>query len=516
MIPSQKTEPSADISDLLVQGETLFSRGDAVEAIQCFQNVLAEDPANGTALNNLGVIAFQLNDPALAEEFLVKAIRLNRRDPESLSNLADIYRRQGDLEKARALLFKAWSAGWSCSVLEEIFPEIVRGFARVERKKSTTRKILAVNNLFPPQELGGYGRIMSDYVGLLRQRGHEVEVLTSDTRALGEPPLCEPHVRRSLKLFGEWTAKGLTEYPRDRIMSVIAQNEQTLQEVLEHDRPDLCLVGNIDLLSVLIFRPIFSRGIPVLHRLGNEFIGYQTPDTPRDPLYRVATASQWLRDEAVRRGYPFQNAAVIHSGAFTREFQMVLPPATDSLRIVFSGLVNGYKGPQVLIEALHLLNEKKIPFTCTLAGGNFDARFVTALQARVKTLGLADQIAFAGFLNRAQLKDLYACHNVLVFPSLVPETFGISQVEAMAAGLLVVTSATGGAREVIEDGHSGLFFKPGNHRALADLLWSLPRDRERWERIALCGQQCAMEKFDIEQAVDKLEAVFKSFFPSSY
>jgi glycosyltransferase involved in cell wall biosynthesis len=515
MISSLKMSPDNDIRELLLEGERFFSRDKTMEAIECFQSALSKDPANVTALNNLGVIAYQLNDPKLAEDFLVKAVRLNRRDPESLDNLADIYWQQGAHEKARQLMFKALAGGLSFPELTARFPEIRLGpeTALAENKNIlASKKILVINNLFPPQELGGYGRVLADYTLMLRQRGHQVEVLTSDTRALGQAPEPEPHVQCTLKLFGEWTDKGMVEFPRDRIMTIVSRNEQIIHQVLEQFQPDLCLVGDLDLLSALVFPPIFACHIPVLHQLGTKSVGYRVNDAPRDPFYHVATASQWLKDEGISRGYPFENAIVIHSGAFTKEFQMVLPPATDSLRIVFAGLVNSYKGPQVLVEALHLLTRKNIPFTCTIAGGSFDSQFVKTLEDRVMTLGLADKISFSGLLNRMELKSLYARHNILVFPSLVSETFGISQVEAMAAGLLVVTSAKGGAKEVIEDEVSGHFFKPGDHHALAARLLSVLQDREKWERIALCGQQRALEKFDIEQAVDKLETTFKSFF----
>jgi glycosyltransferase involved in cell wall biosynthesis len=104
---------------------------------------------------------------------------------------------------------------------------------------------------------------------------------------------------------------------------------------------------------------------------------------------------------------------------------------------------------------------------------------------------------------------LFARHNVLVFPSLVPETFGISQVEAMAAGLLVISSATGGAREVILDGQTGLYFKAGDYSRLAFLLMEMLRDRSQWERLAQAGEQYALSHFNIESSVDQFEEVFR-------
>ena len=120
MISSLKMSPDNDIRELLLKGETLFSRDKTIEAIECFQSALSKDPTNVTALNNLGVIAYQLNDPKLAEDFLVKAVRLNRRDPESIANLANLYAQQGNLLNARALVAQARAGGLILSDLDPL------------------------------------------------------------------------------------------------------------------------------------------------------------------------------------------------------------------------------------------------------------------------------------------------------------------------------------------------------------------------------------------------------------
>ena len=46
-------------------------------------------------------------------------------------------------------------------------------------------KLLVVTNLYPPQELGGYGRSIADFVWGLQERGHSIQVLSSDAPHLG-------------------------------------------------------------------------------------------------------------------------------------------------------------------------------------------------------------------------------------------------------------------------------------------------------------------------------------------
>jgi len=82
-------------------------------------------------------------------------------------------------------------------------------------------------------------------------------------------------------------------------------------------------------------------------------------------------------------------------------------------------------------------------------------------------------------------------------------------VEAMAAGLLVVSSGTGGAKEIVEHGVSGLIFQSENAASLAETLVEVIKDTQRWQRIALEGQKRAIEVFDIERSVDAIEECFE-------
>ncbi|NJL92016.1 MAG: glycosyltransferase family 4 protein [Coleofasciculaceae cyanobacterium SM2_1_6] len=80
-------------------------------------------------------------------------------------------------------------------------------------------KILVINNLFPPQVVGGYERAIADYARRLHDRGHEVLVLTANVEGLttsydqsqNQP---EPMpLKRCLTLWGTWGTKGAVAYP---------------------------------------------------------------------------------------------------------------------------------------------------------------------------------------------------------------------------------------------------------------------------------------------------------------
>ena len=493
-------------------GMALYKNGSVDEAMAFLGKCLASDPTDTKVLNTLGEVAYENGLLDSSEAFALKAARLDRRNTESLSHLIKISMAKGRRDRARALSeYVVDIDETKQSLMDKILgPQAAQksSFHTTDRSHpKSPRKILIINNLYPPQELGGYGRNIADFAALLGERGHDIHVLTSDTRYLGEPSKNEPHVERALHLCGVYDEKGQRLFDREKIDSVIRMNQEAIGRTLRGFLPDVCLTGNIDLLGIPVFEPLFDQHIPILHYLGNEFPAYNPPDYPRDPQYHVAAVSHWLKQDAIRRGYPFENAHVVYPGAFVESFKMAVPSDTGTLRISYAGLITDSKGPQVLIEALHILSKKDIDFRCSIAGGTMNRRFLAGLKGIVQDLGLAHKVCFHGQLDREGLKALFAKSNVLVFPSLANETFGISQVEGMSAGLLVVTSGPGGAREVIEDGKSGLFFEPGKSDHLAEHLVRLTQDPLEWERIALEGRRRAMAVFDIERSVDRLESI---------
>jgi glycogen(starch) synthase len=373
-------------------------------------------------------------------------------------------------------------------------------------------RILVITNLYPPQVLGGYERSIADFARLLQHCGHTVLVLTSDTPQFSASHTSlypDPPVERCLLLMGEWSDQGAHLFDQQRVADVMQTNQAILKHHLDQFQPDVCLAGNLRFVQLEAegMALLLSHQVPVAHYLMNAQADYAPQHTPRSPLYRLITCSDWVTASLQTLGYPAATAQTIYPGADVDAFYQAELPPRDRLRIAYASLVTQYKGADVLVEALSLLQAAGIEFTATIAGGTFQPEFVEALKQFVESEGLQESVHFPGALSRQELIQLYKTHNVLVFPSRFDEPFGISQVEAMAAGLTLVTSGTGGAREIIADpGNDGLIFESENPFDLADSLSSLPIDLARWETISRNGQQRAISEFSQTKAVATLEA----------
>jgi glycosyltransferase involved in cell wall biosynthesis len=372
--------------------------------------------------------------------------------------------------------------------------------------------IVIVTNLFPPQELGGYGRMMWEFAHGLRMRGHTVRVLTSNLPEFAKKPTAdevtmETHVLRSLKLLGTWVggrAVPLTE--QREIARRVRDNHSRVRTIIGKLDADLVLAGNLDFLGSSILRPALDGNIPVLHALANAAPGYGTAEQPAEAHYWVAPCSDWNGEVFWEGGFTRSRMETVYPGARIDRFFRFFLPDRRRLRICYASLVLPYKGVDTLILALAQLHAAGVDFTAEIAGEAPDSVFLAQQQKLVEEGGFRTKVTFTGFLNRDQLGALFARNNVLVFPSRFQEPFGISQVEALAAGLVVVSSGTGGAKEIIRDGIDGLLFDAGDHQDLASKLLTLAGDDSLMAQLQTQGQARATA-FSVEKSVLRIESL---------
>lgn len=381
-------------------------------------------------------------------------------------------------------------------------------------KSSSPRRILIFTNLLPPQEMGGYGRTIWEFADLLIKRGHAVEILTADMPHLtresqsAENPV-EPNTSRTLKLYGDWRdGRAISESDDSKIMEIAQYNQKVVAEATDRFKPDAVIAGNIDFMSPLPIYEVLKRGLPVLHRLGNAYPGFKPEETPKSPSYCIASCSDWVNTGLRKDGYKPGSFEVLYPGSPLERYYRMITPIFDRLRICFAGLLQPYKGAQVLMKALLLLKRMHVPFRCEFAGDSTDPRFVEELKQIARDGNFAADVRFPGFLSKEGLAALYARSNVMVFPSVFEEPFGKSQIEAMAAGIAVVTSGTGGSQEIVQDNHNGVVFKSNDPEDLARQLYILQANPELWAKLAAQGQADAF-KFTTLNSVLKIEEIFE-------
>jgi len=175
---------------------------------------------------------------------------------------------------------------------------------------------------------------------------------------------------------------------------------------------------------------------------------------------------------------------------------------TDRRRVVFAGRVVAPKGLAVLIRAA-----REVDAEFVICGDGWQLQSMRRLARR---LGVQERVRFAGWLAPAELARELAQASVVAVPSLWPEPFGLVGIEAHAAGRPVVASATGGVRDWLQDGVSGLCVKPGDPGALASALNELLGDPERQREMGEAGRRLVSERFTVERHVSALTQAYEA------
>lgn len=180
--------------------------------------------------------------------------------------------------------------------------------------------------------------------------------------------------------------------------------------------------------------------------------------------------------------------------------------AGDGERLVgVVGRLQPWKGQHVFLAAGARVAERHPEARFVVIGGaigGFDEGYPAELCAYAERLGIAGRTAFLG--HRDDVQALLPGLDVCVLASF-EEPFGITVVEAMAAGVPVVATGAGGVPEIIREAREGLLVHVGDHGAMAEAISLLLDDPAVAGTIAAAARRRAREAFSIERCVREVE-----------
>ena len=140
--------------------------------------------------------------------------------------------------------------------------------------------------------------------------------------------------------------------------------------------------------------------------------------------------------------------------------------------IMLPGRITAWKGHALLLDALARMDAQApgLDWVCVMVGPAKEGAggFAGTLLAQADRLGLRSRLRFAG--HCADMPAALAVADVVVVPSLKPEPFGRTVVEAQAMERTVLVAGHGAALETVEHGVTGFSFPPGDAQALSDLI----------------------------------------------
>lgn len=234
-----------------------------------------------------------------------------------------------------------------------------------------------------------------------------------------------------------------------------------------------------------------------------------------DAADTVVVASE--KNVAVSRDLrPGPNYAAIPFGVDARDF--AISPAVRSAAaawrrslageartIGFVGRHARYKGLDVLVRAL-----AQTPGVHAFIAG--DGPYREPAETLARTLGVEGRAHFLGEVTEPQKLQLFAASDAFVLPSTeITEAFGITQLEAMAAGLPVIASdLPTGVTDVTVDGVSGLLCPPGDPDGLSAAITRLVFDDPLRLHLARGARRHVRECFDADAVLTRSVAVLEA------
>lgn len=402
--------------------------------------------------------------------------------------------------------------------------------------KEKKKKLLFVNVLYPPQALGGATVIMKNIVDTLKAKHdhYELSVFTYDIQNPVPYELSE-YTEDGINVTALSVANGVDldwRYLDPQVYSIFKQ-------YLAFNQPDLIHFNCVQRLTASMLEAAEELAIPYLvtvhdawwlsdHQFLIDKTGVECDPRQNDPAI-AARYTDDINNALLRRRYLAQRLNHAKALLAVSEFQANLyrqngftqiqvnrngilpqpvlprtPAPSNRIRLGYTGGMCVHKGYYFLKEAILAADLHNSELTVI-------DLFITSGSARHETWG-STPVTFIPKLPAERMPEFFSRIDVLVAPSLWPESFGLITREAVLAGVWVVASNKGGLAEDIRPGVDGDVFSPHNIDELVTILKKLDQEPERYQ------QQRVPEANHIrliDEQVSELESLYETILNSN-
>jgi len=401
-------------------------------------------------------------------------------------------------------------------------------------------RLLFLTNLYPPHDRGGLEQLCQEIRVGLQERGHTIEVLTSNYGTSSKIESANG-VRRSLYLQADVEVYKPLDFFLNRGQQE-RNNVRELRQAIDSLSPDLIWIWGMWNLSkklpylaeqwmpgkIVYFLASYWPIDPDIHlnywqlpanRPWAKLIKFplrtlalsqlrREGDPPTLKFEHAACVSNYVRNTLVQPGKLPDSTDLIYVGIDPEPFweDTSTKPNDGPLRLLYFGSVVPHKGVHTAIEAMGLLKQygllDSVELTI-LGGGSPD--YEAQLKAKASELNIEDYVEFVGWVSRDEIPAWLKRFDVYLFTSIWAEPLGRTIIEAMASGLVVIGADVGGSREIFEHYSKELLFQPDDAQGLTKCIMRLLDDPSLRQRLVETGQQMVLERFTLEQTLDNFE-----------
>jgi glycosyltransferase involved in cell wall biosynthesis len=306
---------------------------------------------------------------------------------------------------------------------------------------------------------------------------------------------------------------------------------------LRRQRPDVIHVHNFSQL-VPVIRTLNPRAKIALH-MHCEWLSQLDESTMARRIAccdLILGSSEYITAKVRRRFPQFDDRCrTIYNGVDADRFVQPAAPRTAlaEKRLLFVGRVSPEKGVHDLLEAFYLVHQQCPEVKLALVGpvGAMPREFLVDLSDEADVAALATlygedygahlgrlaaclpdgRVHFAGSRPHDEIPAAYWDADILINPSY-SEAFGMSLVEAMAAGKPVIATRTGGMTEIVASAGAGLLVERGDPAGLAEAILHLLRDDDLRQQMGERGRRAVLEQYDWPRIGERLLGYYHELF----
>jgi len=305
--------------------------------------------------------------------------------------------------------------------------------------------------------------------------------------------------------------------------------KKTYTDFIEKNNPDIIHTHNFHYFSrphiEVLTEVAKSKGIPVILTAHNVW---------RDISYlqinynikwdKIIAVSHYIKKELMGIGIESSDIAVVHHGVDIDMFNPDISPEPilkrfpylkDKRVVIHPARIGIAKGVDVTIKAFKIVKSAIPDAHLVLTGskniidwGATQQKDIAYFVKLIKFLGLKDDITIDVFsLN--EMPHLYALSKVCLYPSTVPEPFGLTMLEAMATARPMIVSNMGGMPEIIQNDINGYVVPVFDFEALAGQIIQILRSQKLRKRLGETGREIVEIHYNTEVLTEGTLRVYR-------
>jgi 1,4-alpha-glucan branching enzyme len=229
----------------------------------------------------------------------------------------------------------------------------------------------------------------------------------------------------------------------------------------------------------------------------------------------TACVSRFVLDNFAQNGLPLARGKVIYGGTDLTAFQpserewgrRCGSSADLPLRLLFAGSISREKGVDTVLKAMALLPSDRCSGKIQLSiVGSGHPDMVQYFMEYVKEKRLEKCVRFHDRIAKEQMPALLQEHDVLIFPSAWEEPLARMMMEGLASGMVLVSTTTGGSKEILRHDDNCLTFEAQDAHDLAAQIQRLHSESGLAPRLADASRSTAVNRLDFQRMANEIES----------